>query len=115
MRREPPLVDPRAADRVRSELTPVRAPELTGAIPATGGGRGRRCIPTRRRLPRIRRQKSPGFAARTIARASSATGEKRLWPSAGNRRDEVPLDRGPPGCVAGARHVRWVERFAVRL
>jgi len=42
---------------------------------ATGGVRGRRCIPTsrRRRLPRIRRQKSPGFAARTIACAWSAT------------------------------------------
>src|SRR5437764_10055389 len=30
-------------------------------------------------------------------------------------RDEVPLDRGPPGCLAGAGHVRCAERVAVRL
>ena len=40
---------------------------------------------------------------------------KKLWPSSRNHRDEVPLDRGPPGCLAGAGHVRCAERVAVRL
>ena len=46
-------------------------------VGAEGGMRGRRCAPTRRRRPRIssrtRRQSSPGFAARTIGCAWSAT------------------------------------------
>jgi transposase-like protein len=37
---------------------------------------------------------------------------KKLWPSSRNRRDEVPPDRGPPGRLAGARHVRCAERAA---
>src|SRR5215469_3166149 len=40
---------------------------------------------------------------------------KRLWPSSRNRRDEVPLDRGPPGYLVGACHVRGAERGAVGL
>src|SRR5215470_18326299 len=40
---------------------------------------------------------------------------KNVFPSSRNRRDEVPPDRGPPGYLAGAGHVRCVERVAVRL
>src|SRR6202022_4857317 len=40
---------------------------------------------------------------------------KKAWPSSWNHRDEVPLDRGPPGYLAGACHVRGAERVAVRL
>ena len=41
--------------------------------------------------------------------------KKKLWRSSRNRRDEVPLDRGPPGDLAGACHVRGAERVAVGL
>jgi hypothetical protein len=40
--------------------------------------------------------------------------KKRLWPSSRNRRDEVSLDRGTPGCLANADHVRCAERVAIR-
>src|SRR5215831_9061261 len=40
---------------------------------------------------------------------------KKLWPSSRNRRDEVPLDRGPPGYLAGVCHERGAERVAVGL
>src|SRR5205823_12646618 len=40
---------------------------------------------------------------------------KKAVPSSRNRRDEVSLDRGPPGCLAGACHVRGAERIAVGL
>src|SRR5262249_58563591 len=41
--------------------------------------------------------------------------KKKWWHLSGNRRDEVPLDRGPPGYLAGACHVRGAERVAVGL
>src|SRR5215831_17490836 len=40
---------------------------------------------------------------------------KKLWPSSRNREDEVPLDRGLPGRLAGAGHVRCAKRVAVGL
>src|SRR5215469_16987423 len=40
---------------------------------------------------------------------------KKLWRSSRNRRDEVPLDRGSPGDLAGACHVRGAEPVAVGL
>src|SRR3954453_1176394 len=83
-----------------------------------GSMRGRRC-PRNRRRPclalRIGRQRSPGFAVRTIGRAGSATFQERLWRSSRKRRDEVPPDRRSAGCLAGARPVRCTLRVSVRL
>src|SRR3954452_22409725 len=83
-----------------------------------GSKRGRRC-PRNRRRPclalRIGRRRSPGFAARTIGCAWSATFQERLWRSSRKRRDEVRPDRGSAGCLAGARPVRCTRRVSVRL
>jgi transposase len=38
---------------------------------------------------------------------------KRQSRSSRKRRDEVPLDRGSPGCLAGAGHVRCAEHLAL--
>jgi hypothetical protein len=40
---------------------------------------------------------------------------KKLRRSSGNRRDEVSPDRGSPGSLASAGHVRGAERVTVRL
>src|SRR3954452_2567343 len=83
-----------------------------------GSMRGRRCPRNRRRsclALRIGRQRSPGFAARTIGYAWSATFQERLWRSSRKRRDEVPPDRRSAGCLAGARPVRCTLRVSVRL
>src|ERR1700680_2851452 len=40
---------------------------------------------------------------------------KKMWPSSRNPRDEVPPDRGSPGHLAGAHHVRSAERVTIRL
>ena len=80
--------------------------------------RGRWC-PRNRRRPglalRIRWQRSPGFAVRTIGRAGSATFQERLWRSSRKRRDEVPPDRRSAGCLAGARPMRCTRRIALGL
>ena len=90
----------------------------TGAIAREDSMRGRRC-PRNRRRPclalRTRRQRSPGFAARTIGCARSATFQERLWRSSRKRRDEVPPDRRSAGCLAGARPVRCTRRIAFGL
>jgi len=88
----------------------------TGATAVRGGRRRRHrlCIP-----PRTRQRRFPGEISRLRRENDRLRMErdnlKKLWPSSRNRRDEVPPDRGSPGCLAGARHGRRARHLAVRL
>src|SRR4051812_28696088 len=103
--------------RIAGELGISLAMLRNRAPAAQAGMRGRRRI---RNWGRQRLVPAPRMAISRLCRADERVRLergilRRRWRFSRNRRDEVPPDRGSPGCLAGAGHVQRTERVALRL